>query len=87
MPLYRSFKLEKNKSLYIWEIKESLKDLEKEVTLSLNDEEKLLSIQGDYGAKKVLEINKKEVLNLEINDPGIIKDFDVPNDFNNETKY
>ena len=37
MPLYRSFKLEKNKSLYIWEIKESLMDLEKEVTLSLND--------------------------------------------------
>ena len=49
-------------------------------------EEKLLSIQGDSGAKKILEINKKEVLNLEINDPGIIRDLDVPNDFNNLSK-
>ena len=49
-------------------------------------EEKLLSIQGDSGAKKILEINKKEVLYLEINDPGIIIDLDVPNDFNNLSK-
>ena len=47
---------------------------------------KILSIQGDSGVKKILEINKKEVLNLEINDPGIIKDFDSPNDFNNFDK-
>ena len=49
-------------------------------------EEKLLSIQGDCGAKKVLEINKKDVLNLEINDPGIIKDLDVTSDFNKLNK-
>jgi len=49
-------------------------------------EEKFLSIQGDSGAKKILEINKKEVLYLEINDPGIIRDLDVPNDFNNLSK-
>ena len=49
-------------------------------------EKKLLSIQGDFGAKKILEINKKEVLNLEINDPGIIKDLDIPKDFNNLNK-
>ena len=49
-------------------------------------EEKLSSIQGDYGAKKILEINKREVLNLEINDPGIIKDLDIPKDFNNLNK-
>ncbi len=54
MPLYRSFKLEKNKSLYIWEIKESLKDLEKEVTLSLNNEEKLLSIKSAQRKKEFL---------------------------------
>ena len=47
---------------------------------------KILSIQDDSGAKKILEINKKEVLNLEINDPGIIKDLDIPNDFNNLNK-
>ena len=49
-------------------------------------ENKILSIQGDYGAKEILEISKKEVLNLEINDPGIIRDLDVPNDFNNLSK-
>ena len=46
----------------------------------------MLSIQGDYGAKKILEMNNKEVFNLEINDPGIIKDVDIPNDFNNLNK-
>ena len=46
----------------------------------------MLSIQGDYGAKKILENNKKQVLNIEINDPGIIKDIDVLDDFNNLTK-
>ena len=49
-------------------------------------EKKLLSIEGDSGAKKILEINKKEVLNLEIDDPGIIKDLDVPSDFNSLNK-
>ena len=49
-------------------------------------EKKLLSIEGDSGAKKMLEINKKEVLNLEIDDPGIIKDLDVPSDFNSLNK-
>ena len=46
---------------------------------SLKDEIK--SIQGDVGAKKLLQIYKKKVLNLEINDPGIIKDFDLLDDF------
>ena len=46
----------------------------------------MLSIQGDYGAKKILENNKKQVLNIEINDPGIIKDIDVLDDFNSLTK-
>ena len=49
-------------------------------------EKKLLSIEGDSGAKKMLEINKKKVLNLEIDDPGIIKDLDVPSDFNSLNK-
>ena len=49
-------------------------------------EKKLSSIKGDYGAKKILQINKREVLNFEINDPGIIKDLDIPKDFNNLNK-
>ena len=70
MPLYRSFKLEKNKSLYIWEIKESLKDLEKEVALSLNDEEKLLSIKSAQRKKEFLAsrtlLNFTKLQNTEI---------------------
>jgi len=70
MPLYRSFKLEKNKSLYIWEIKESLMDLEKEVTLSLNDEEKLLSIKSAQRKKEFLAsrtlLNFTKLQNTEI---------------------
>ena len=70
MPLYRSFKLEKNKSLYIWEIKESLKDLEKEVTLSLNNEEKLLSIKSAQRKKEFLAsralLNFTKLQNTEI---------------------
>ena len=41
----------------------------------------ILSIHGDYGAKKILENNKKKLLSIEVNDPGIIKDFDVLEDF------
>ena len=41
MPLYDSFKLDKNKSFHIWEIRESYQELEKEVNLSINDKKKL----------------------------------------------
>ncbi len=43
---------------------------------------KILSVEGDYGAKKILEINKQDIFNLETNDSGIIKDLDVLSDFN-----
>ena len=46
----------------------------------------MLSIQGDHGAKKILENNKKQILNIEINDPGIIKDIDVLEDFTSSAK-
>ncbi len=54
MPLYHSFKLEKNTSLYIWEIKESYKELEKGVKLSLNDKKKLESIKSVQRKKEFL---------------------------------
>ena len=54
MPISNSFELDKNISLYIWSIKESLEDLEKEVSLSNFDKKKLDSI-------KLLE-RKKEFL-------------------------
>ena len=46
----------------------------------------MLSVQGDHGAKKILENNKKQILNIEINDPGIIKDIDVLEDFTSSAK-
>ena len=43
--------------------------------------EKILGITGDVGAKKILELNKDKILNLEINDQGITKSFNTQGDF------
>ena len=44
--------------------------------------EKIMSISGDIGAKKILELNKDKILNLKINDQGIVKGFNTQKDFN-----
>ena len=44
--------------------------------------EKIMSITGDVGAKKILELNKNKILNLEIDDQGITKGFDTQDNFN-----
>lgn len=44
--------------------------------------EKVLNITGDAGAKKILELNKDKILNLEINDQSITKGFDTQDNFN-----
>jgi len=44
--------------------------------------EKIRNISGDSGAKKILELNKDKILNLEINDQSITKDFDTQDNFN-----
>ena len=44
--------------------------------------EKIMAITGDVGAKKVLELNKDKILNLEINDQSITKGFDTQDNFN-----
>ena len=44
--------------------------------------EKIIGITGDVGAKKILELNKDKILNLEINDQSITKGFDTQDDFN-----
>ena len=41
-----------------------------------------MNISGDAGAKKILELNKDKILNLEINDQNIIKGFDTQDNFN-----
>ena len=43
--------------------------------------EKVLDIRGDVGAKKILELNKDKILNLEINDQSITKGFNTQGDF------
>ena len=43
--------------------------------------EKVMDISGDIGAKKILELNKDKILNLEINDQGITKSFNTQGDF------
>lgn len=43
--------------------------------------EEIKIIIGDVGAKKILELNKDKILNLEINDQSIAKDFNTQDDF------
>ena len=47
---------------------------------SMKDE--IMNIQGDIGAKKILELNKDKIFNLEINDQSITKDFNTKSNFN-----
>ena len=44
--------------------------------------EKIINISGDVGAKKILALNKDKILNLEINDQCVTKDFNTQNSFN-----
>ena len=43
---------------------------------------KVMNISGDFGAKKILEINKDKVFKLEINNQGVVKGFNTQEDFN-----
>jgi CTP:molybdopterin cytidylyltransferase MocA len=40
-----------------------------------------MKIDGDIGAKKILQKNKEKVFNLHINDKAIISDFNTPESF------
>ena len=52
------------------------------VLFNISMREKIMNINGDAGAKKILEMNKEKALNIEINDQGIIKDFNTIDHFN-----
>ena len=41
----------------------------------------VMNITGDVGAKKILELNKDKILNLEINNQNISKSFNTEGDF------
>ena len=43
--------------------------------------EKIMTIQGDVGAKKILELNKNKILNVEIGNQSVRKDFNTKDDF------
>ena len=43
--------------------------------------ETVMNITGDVGAKKILELNKDKILNLEIDDQSITKGFNTQGDF------
>jgi len=44
--------------------------------------DEIMLVEGDFGAKKIIESNKNKILNVDINNLGFLKDFDNPNDFN-----
>ncbi len=41
----------------------------------------LMNVKGDTGAKKILELNKNKILNVNIDELNFAKDFDTPEDF------
>ena len=41
----------------------------------------IMTIEGDVGAKKILELNKDKILNIETNDHGITKNFNMLDNF------
>jgi len=43
--------------------------------------ETVMNITGDVGAKKILELNKDKISNLEINNQNISKSFNTQGDF------
>ena len=52
------------------------------VLFSNSMKDKIMNIQGSIGAKKILELNKDKIFNLEINDQSITKDFNTKSNFN-----
>tara|TARA_B100000029_G_scaffold145921_1_gene141247 strand:+ start:891 stop:1460 length:570 start_codon:yes stop_codon:yes gene_type:complete len=52
------------------------------VLFSINMKKQIMNIKGDSGAKKILELNKDKILNIEIDHSGIIQNFNTVSDFN-----
>ena len=51
------------------------------ILFSKSMKNKIMTIQGDVGAKKILDSNKDKILKLETNDQNITKDFNTKDDF------
>ena len=52
------------------------------VLFSKSMKSKIISIEGDIGAKKILEQNKDKILKVKIDDINITKDFNTKDNFN-----
>tara|TARA_Y100000590_G_scaffold305063_1_gene344067 strand:+ start:4626 stop:5198 length:573 start_codon:yes stop_codon:yes gene_type:complete len=52
------------------------------VLFSQSIKEKIMSISGDSGAKKILKTNQDKIFKLKIEDEGITKGFDTQENFN-----
>ena len=51
------------------------------ILFSKSMKKKIMTIEGDAGAKKVLELNKDKTLNIETNDQSITKNFNTLDNF------
>ena len=51
------------------------------VLFSKSMKKKIMNIEGDVGAKKILELNIDKILNIETNDQGITKNFNKLDNF------
>ena len=51
------------------------------VLFSKSMKKRIMTIEGDVGAKKILELNKDKISNVEINDDSIIKNFNTLENF------
>ena len=51
------------------------------ILFSKTMKDKIMNIDGDLGAKKIIKLNKDKVLNIKINDQSIIKNFNTLSDF------
>ena len=52
------------------------------VLFSKSMKKRIITIEGDVGAKKILELNKDKILNVQINNKNITKDFNTIKNFN-----
>ena len=51
------------------------------ILFSKSMKKKIMTIEGDAGAKKILELNKDKTLNIETNDQSITKNFNTLDNF------
>ena len=51
------------------------------VLFSVSMKDKIMNVKNDIGAKEILKTNKDKILNLEIDDQGILRDYNTTNNF------